>query len=147
MPTSGDESGLPVMLMERMQESLRSLVEKHQSIPPLVGVSILHDVSLGLRYLHGQDPPIVHRNLSPNNVLVSASLEAKITDLGGAKSIKIENSKTMSATPGTAVFMPPEALGDKPVYGPSLDVFSFGGVMLHVTTHKWPNPCNIMVKD
>ena len=66
---SGDESGLPVMLMERMQESLRSLVEKHQSIPPLVGVSILHDVSLGLRYLHaGQDPPIVHRDLSPNGI-------------------------------------------------------------------------------
>ena len=47
--------------------------------------------------------------------MVSASLEAKITDLGGAKSLKMENSKTMFATPGTAVFMPPEALGDRPV--------------------------------
>ena len=137
---SGDESGPPVMLMERMQESLRSLVEKHDNIPLLVKVSILHDASLGLRYLHCQDTPIVHRDLSPNNILVSPYLEAKITDLGVAKTMKMGNSKTMTATPGTAVFMPPEALGDRSVYGPSLDVFSFGGVMLHIATHQWPNP-------
>ena len=138
---SGDESGPPVMLMEKMQESLRSLVDKHKNIPLLVKVSILYDATLGLRYLHSQDPPIVHRDLSPNNILVSPFLEAKITDLGVAKTIKMgNNSKTMSATPGTAVFMPPEALGDRPLYGPSLDVFSFGGVMLHITTHEWPNP-------
>jgi len=139
---TGDEFGPPVMIMEKMQESLTSLVEKHENIPLLVKVSILHDASLGLRYLHGQDPPIVHRDLSPNNILVSPYLEAKITDLGVAKTIKMGNSKTMSATPGTAVFMPPEALGDKPVYDPSLDVFSFGGVMLHITTHQWPNPAS-----
>ena len=145
---SSDESGLPVMVMEKMQESITSLVDKHDNIPLLVKLSILYDVSLGLRYLHGHNPPIVHRDLSPNNILVTPRLEAKITDLGVAKAITMgSNSKTMTKTPGTAVFMPPEALDDKPVYGPTLDVFSFGGVILHITSRQWPTPKGIKQID
>ena len=138
---SSDETGLPVMVMEKMQESVTSMVEKYDNIPLMVKLSVLHDVSLGLRYLHGHSPSIVHRDLSPNNILVSCHLEsAKITDLGVAKVMKTGNSKTLTKTPGTGVFMPPEALDDKPVYGPPLDVFSFGGVILHVTSRQWPTP-------
>jgi len=36
--------------------------------------------------------------------------------------------------------MPPEALDDKPIYGPPLDAFSFGGVILHITSRQWPTP-------
>ena len=138
---SSDESLLPVMVMEKMQESVTSLVDKHDDIPLLVKLSILHDVSLGLRYLHGHNPPIIHRDLSPNNILVTSHLEAKITDLGVAKAMTMgPTSKTLTITPGTGVFMPPEALDDKPVYGPPLDVFSFGGVILHITSRQWPTP-------
>ncbi|XP_065905475.1 uncharacterized protein [Dysidea avara] len=134
---SSDESVLPVMVMEKMQESVTSLVDKHDNIPLLVKLSILHDVSLGLRYLHGHNPPTVHRDLSPNNILVTPHLEAKITDLGVAKTIKRGISNN---TLGTPPFLPPEALDNEPVYGPPLDVFSFGGVILHVTSRQWPTP-------
>ena len=67
-------------------------------------------------------------------------LEAKITDLGVAKVVRSDNQKTMTKLPGTPDFMPPEALSKKPVYGPSLDVFSYGGVILNVTTQLWPEP-------
>jgi len=137
---SSDESSLPVMVMEKMQESVTSLVEKRDNIPFLLKLSILHDVSLGLRYLHSHSPPIVHRDLSPNNILVTSHLEAKITDLGMAKVMAIGPNCKMTKTPGTAVFMPPEALDDKPAYGPPLDVFSFGGVVLYITTQQWPIP-------
>ena len=36
--------------------------------------------------------------------------------------------------------MPPEALDIKPLYGPPLDIFSFGGVVLHLTSKQWPIP-------
>ena len=133
-----DESVLPVMVMEKMQESVTSLVDKHHNIPLLVKLSILHDVSLGLQYLHGRNPPIVHKDLTPNNILVTPHLEAKIT--GVAKAMMTGNGKMMTKTPGTGVFMPPEALDDKPVYGPPLDVFSFGGVVLYITSRQWPTP-------
>ena len=46
---SSEISGLPVMLMEKMHESVTSLVEKYDDIPLLVKLSILHDASPGLR--------------------------------------------------------------------------------------------------
>ena len=138
---STDESGLPNMLLEKMHESVTSLIEKHDNIPLLVKLSILYDVSLGLRYLHDHNPVVIHRDLSPNNILVTSHLEAKITDLGVAKVMTTTGgTKTLTKTPGTSVFMPPEALDDKPVYGPPLDVFSFGGVILYVTSRQWPSP-------
>ena len=135
-----DQYRLPVMVMEKMQHSLRDLVEKYDNIPLNVKLSILDEVCLGLRYLHSRNPPIVHRDLTPNNILLSYRLEAKISDLGVAKVVRSDNQKTMTKLPGTPDFMPPEALSIRPVYGPSLDVFSYGGVILNVTTQLWPQP-------
>ena len=134
---------LPVMVMEKMQHSLRGLVEKYDNIPLNVKLSILDEVCLGLRYLHSRNPPIVHRDLTPNNILLGGHLETKITDVGIAKVVKLSNDqKTMTKQPGTLDFMPPEALTIRPVYEPSLDVFSYGGVILNVTTQLWPQPTN-----
>ena len=139
-PATVDQYRLPVMVMEKMQHSLRGLVENYENIPLNVKLSILNEVCLGLRYLHSRNPPIVHRDLTPNNILLSYHLEAKITDLGVAKVVRSDNQKTMTKLPGTPDFMPPEALSKRPVYGPSLDVFSFGGVILTVTSQLWPEP-------
>ena len=137
---SVDQYRIPVMVMEKMQHSLRGLVEKYDNIPLNVKLTILDEVCLGLMYLHSRNPPIVHRDLTPNNILLGVHLEAKITDLGVAKVVRSESQKSMTKLPGTPDFMPPEALSKKPEYGPSLDVFSYGGVILNVTTQLWPDP-------
>ena len=131
---------LPVMVMEMMADSLTSLVDKHEKIPVHIKFSIVHDVSLGLCYLHNNDPPIVHRDLSPNNVLLTAHHVAKISDLGVAKVIKADSRKTMTKAPGTVDFMPPETLTKRPEYGTPMDVFSFAGIVLHVFSQQWPTP-------
>ena len=131
---------LPVMVMEMMADSLTSLVDKHEKIPVHIKFSIVHDVSLGLCYLHNHDPPIVHRDLSPNNVLLTTHHVAKVSDLGVAKVIKADSRKTMTKAPGTVDFMPPESLADNPEYGPPMDVFSFAGIILHTFTQQWPRP-------
>ena len=131
---------LPVMVMEMMADSLTSFVDKHEKIPVHIKYSIVHDVSLGLCYLHNHDPPIVHCDLSPNNVLLTAHHVAKISDLGVAKVIKADSRKTMTKAPGTVDFMPPEALDDTPEYGPPMDVFSFAGIILHTFNKQWPSP-------
>ena len=131
---------LPVMVMEMMADSLTSFVDKHEKIPVHIKYSIVHDVSLGLCYLHNHDPPIVHRDLSPNNVLLTAHHVAKISDLGVAKVIKADSRKTMTKAPGTVDFMPPESLDDTPKYGPPMDVFSLAGIILHTFNQQWPSP-------
>ena len=146
----GGHSLLPVLVMERMQESLTSVVEKYPNIPMYVKLSMLLDVSRGLWYLHTHHPPIVHRDLSPNNVLLTRQFQhfvAKISDLGVAKVIQADSKKTKTRAPGTVDFMPPEALLETPEYGPSLDIFSYGGVILHVVNQEWPTPLHYVMTN
>ena len=124
--------------MEKMQHSLRNLVEKHESINWENKLSILYDVCCGLQYLHTRNPPIIHRDLTPNNILLCSHFRAKITDLGVAKVLHTADAKTLTQNPDTNNFMPPESLASKPVYGLPLDMFSFGGVVLYVCTQQWP---------
>ena len=143
----GGQSLLPILVMERMQESLTSVVEKYTNIPMYVKLSMLLDVSRGLWYLHVHQPPIIHRDLSPNNVLLTGQFVAKISDLGVAKVIRADSKKTKTRAPGTVDFMPPEALLETPEYGPPLDVFSYGGLILHVVNQEWPSPLHYVIID
>ena len=62
---------------------------------------------------------------------------AKITDLGNSRIVKLQPgqlAQTLSRLPGTLVYMPPEALTAASRYGPSLDVFSFGHLVLFTLT-------------
>ena len=131
---------LPVMVMEMLANSLTSFVKDYREIPIHIKISIIHDVAVGLCYLHNHDPSIVHRDLSPNNILLTAHHMAKISDLGVAKVIKADSKKTMTKVPGTADFMPPEANTPSPKYGTEMDVFSFAGIILHTFNQCWPTP-------
>ena len=138
-----DRHNLPIIVMEKMQYSLKCFVKKYanHNIPLSVKLSILNEACLGLRYLHTRTPPIVHRDLTPNNILLSCFLEAKITDLGVAKVMQDTGSvQTMTKAPGTLPFMPPECLGNRPKYGLPMDIFSLGGVILFIATQQWPDP-------
>ena len=140
------QSDLPVMVMEMMDRSLAKFITNtdiKRSIKLIDKYSILHDVTLGLSFLHAQNPPVIHRDLSPNNILLTHKGVAKIGDLGVARAIQaggkaIKKKVALTKAPGTAHFMPPEALNDDPEYDSSLDVFSFGGVVLFVMTEQWP---------
>ena len=54
--------------------------------------------------------------------------------------MQTDSKMTMTKIPGTPDFMPPEALSKRPVYGPQLDIFSYGGVALNVITQQWTEP-------
>ena len=140
---------MPSLVMERLHCSLTSLLEQNSFLPMPTKLSIISDVALGLRYLHTRTPPIIHRDLSSNNVLISKGMEGKIGDLGTARLVDPRRQSRMSKAPGTVDFMPPEALaaGDNMKYGRELDVFSFGCVMLHALSHQWPTPSEPVVTD
>ena len=142
----------PVMIMELMDESLTAYAEK-PNISFKRRMSILHDVAEGLSYLHSRNPPVIHRDLSPNNILLKhlpLLPVAKIADLGVAKVINVDDKgskRYQTKVPGTMDFMPPETFTDKPQYDVSLDVFSYGGIMLHTVNGKWPKPTALTKYD
>ena len=77
-----DGAQTPVLVMEFLPTNLTSCIERYGVFPDEINYSILHDVALGLLYLHNQTPSIVHRDLSANNVLLTPNMTAKISDLG-----------------------------------------------------------------
>ena len=138
-----EESEIPILVMEFLQTTLARCIDTHGVLPEEVSYSILHDVALGLYHLHSQTPPIVHRDLSANNVLLTSNMTAKISDLGVAKILNMTplQLSRMTRAPGTLAYMPPEALSEEPRYDTRIDEFSYGVLMIHILCGRWPMPC------
>jgi serine/threonine protein kinase len=145
----GSPSKLPSLIMERMETSLHSLLESGTKLPLSLKRSFLIDVAKGLYYLHSRSPPIIHRDLTATNVLLNSSLVAKIADLGVARIVNLDQLKAIILTraPGNVIYMPPEALAKVAEYDTSLDVFSFGNIVLFTLTQKFPEVDTATITD
>ena len=132
----------PILVMEFLPTNLTSCIEQYGILPKEISYSILHDVALGLCYLHSQTPPIIHRDLSSNNVLLTPNMTANISDLGVARILSLtpHRVRCMTQTPGTPAYMPPEVMVTNPKYDTSVDEFSYGIMMIHMFSGKWPEP-------
>ena len=137
-----DDALVPILVMEYLPTDLTSCMKKYGVLSKEANYSILHDVSLGLNYLHNQTPPIIHRDLSSNNVLLTSGLTAKISDLGVARILNLTPQQVshMTRAPGTPAYMPPEVMMPSPKYDASIDAFSFGILIIHVFCGEWPEP-------
>eukprot|EP00731_Ephydatia_muelleri_P005273 Em0002g1449a len=119
-----------VMVIEHVYTDLNQCLRAHPNLDSSVKLSVLFDVSCGLLYLHTRDPPVVHRNLTASNVVLSSDLTAKLADLRMSKVFDLETQ--VSRLPEGLVYMPPEALSRPPTCDVKLDVFSFGVLCLYV---------------
>ena len=132
----------PILVMEFLHTNLTSCIDRYGILPKEISYSILHDVALGLCYLHSQTPPIIHRDLSSNNVLLASNMTAKISDLGVARILNLTPLQVsrMTETPGTPAYMPPEVMIANPKYDTSIDEFSYGILMIYMFSGRWPEP-------
>ena len=138
-------TGLPILLMEMMDDSLTHFLELSEArLSYHVQVNINYDIAKALSFLHTNQ--IVHRDLSSNNVLlIGAGVRAKVTDFGMSKLTSINPHKTrLTACPGTPAYMSPEALLDPPIYTEKLDCFQAGVLMVQIITRKFPDPGDAM---
>ena len=133
---------IPILVMEFLPTNLKDCINERGILPQRISYSILHDVALALCYLHSQEPPIIHRDLSANNVLLTDNMKAKISDLGMARIVHLNplQVSSMTETPGTPIYMPPEVMVANPTYDTSIDEFSYGILIIHVFTGRWPEP-------
>ena len=103
------------------------------SVPRELGLHIIADVCRALAYAHsktdGQRPlGIVHRDVSPHNVLLSEQGEVKLTDFGIAKAMNKREQTGTGVVKGKVAFMSPEQAMGKPIDQRS-DLFSLGTVL------------------
>ena len=138
------------LVMECLHTDLaKFLLDCTGEIPLSIKLSILLDVSYGLLYFHTHTPPIIHRDLSANNVLLTTDLRAKIADLGVAKLLDRQTQAAIAQTkaPGSQDYMSPEALQEIPVYNYKLDIFSFGHLTLYVAGQEFPVVHDLSARD
>ena len=132
-------NSFPVIVTEKIQCSLRSLMDSDDGISKVNLLSVFGDVALGLWYLHVQSPPIVHGGIVPENVLLQFSScghcsrlqlqVAKITNVGMAKVMELDHSHGGEQKSACLPFISLEARNDNPLYKPSCDVFAFGSLI------------------
>ena len=167
------DSRLPALIMERMMTSLHDLLDPQTNPTPPLHItppkpffplylkrSILNDVASGLAFLHEQSPPVIHRDLSARNILLNPGMVAKIADLGMARIVRhIKTAAIMTKAPGANIYMPPEALENKPgdekeavkdrdkqsKYDASIDIFSFGVVTIFILSQTFP--CDLLAPN
>ncbi|KAJ0395701.1 hypothetical protein P43SY_005131 [Pythium insidiosum] len=91
-------------------------------------------VAHALTYLHSLQPTVLHRDLKSKNVLLTETLDAKLTDFGASRE---QADHTMTAGVGSSLWMAPEVmLGER--YDAKADVFSFGVLLSELDTHELP---------
>ena len=144
-------SPLPVLVMERLHSTLALAIDRYGVLPNQICYDVLCDVTLGLRYLHEHSPPIIHRDLSANNVLLTPHMSGKISDLGVAKILNLTPAEISqlvhTKAPGTPCYMPPEALTTRPKYDIKIDIYSIGVMAIHVFCGEWPFPTDAFQPD
>lgn len=144
----GEEQGLHFIVMEyvdgpnvrRLAHMLRRL---GRLIEPRVAAAICARAAEGLDHAHrlvgpdGAPLHMVHRDVSPENILVSKSGNVKLVDFGIAKAMSASPLTTGSETKGKFAYMSPEQVRGQPVDGRS-DQFSLGVVLYVLATGVAP---------
>ncbi|XP_054335784.1 serine/threonine-protein kinase Nek10 isoform X13 [Pongo pygmaeus] len=115
-------------------EHFSSLKEKHHHFTEERLWKIFIQLCLALRYLH-KEKRIVHRDLTPNNIMLGDKDKVTVTDFGLAKQ-KQENSKLTSVV-GTILYSCPEVLKSEP-YGEKADVWAVGCILYQMATLNPP---------
>ena len=88
-------------------------------------------------YLHRQDPPILHRDIKPQNIKITPDGRAVLVDFGIAKVITADGRTYTGAQAATPGFSPPEQYGGVGTT-PRSDVYSLGATLYAVLTGEYP---------
>jgi len=100
----------------------------------------LHDVTAGLAYLHEQNPPIIHQDIKPDNILRDTFGNFQITDFGISTKVRSTLRKSVSTVTsgGTLAYMPPERFGKENMPIKASDIWAVGATVYEMLTGNMP---------
>jgi serine/threonine-protein kinase len=114
------------IVMEYVQgESLADILARERTLPEVMALDLLTQAATGLQAIH--DRGLVHRDIKPGNLMITADGLVKVTDFGIAKAASAVPLTRTGMVVGTAQYVSPEQAQGHDV-GPTSDVYSLGVV-------------------
>jgi serine/threonine protein kinase len=146
----GDDEGQTFFVMEFVDgESLGSVLKRESKLKPEQAAKIIYQTALGLSTAH--DRGVIHRDIKPGNLMLTARGSVKIADFGIALTTQ-DFSKKLTSTGefvGTPGYLSPEVCLGKPVDQRS-DIFSLGIVLFECLAGRMPftdeSPLGLMLE-
>lgn len=120
---------------QNLEQTIKRAAKKELPIPVGFAARVVRDTALGLYYAHsftdptGQPMGVVHRDVSPKNVMITWTGQVKVIDFGIAKARGRLNRTQIGIVKGTSGYMSPEQVKNEPLDGRT-DLFA-AAVMLH----------------
>src|SRR3954453_1605601 len=115
--------------------TLKELLRDSGRFPPATALEIMAGVLDGLAAAHASG--IVHRDVKPENVLVTADGRVKVADFGLARALSAAGHTRTGLLIGTVAYVPPEQVTGGPT-GPAGDVYSAGVMLFELLTGRPP---------
>ena len=152
-----EEKGRHYIAMEyisgrTLTELAKRAIQVTKSIPVDVGVFIAAEIASALAYMYdgsgglGEPFRVVHRDISPTNVLIGSTGQVKLIDFGIARQ-GLAVIQESGARPGKVTYMSPEQVRGAPIDGRS-DIFCLGTILYEITLGRrlWRGPREVAVK-
>ncbi|MCL4378562.1 MAG: protein kinase [Actinobacteria bacterium] len=132
---SGEFNNLYFIAMEYVEgTSLKEIIEKRGAMPPRLIANYAIQICNALEIAH--DNNLIHRDIKPQNIIVTPEGRIKVTDFGIAKNLAEDATKTINIL-GTAFYISPEQAQGK-VLDWRTDIYSLGIVMYEMLTSDVP---------
>jgi tRNA A-37 threonylcarbamoyl transferase component Bud32 len=116
-------------------QDLRQFVLQNGPLPEEQALDWASEIAALLAYLHGLATPVIHRDLTPENIVIDKSNSLKLIDFGASNLL-------IGTATGTVVgkqsYIPPEQLRGKAVI--QSDIYAFGGTLYFLLTGEDPRP-------
>jgi eukaryotic-like serine/threonine-protein kinase len=133
---SGEEDGLPYIVMERVDgRSLAEELGRRRRLPPAEVAELGRQAALGLAHAHAAG--LVHRDVKPQNLLLDRDGTLKVADFGIARGGAGATLTQAGTLLGTAAYMAPEARRGDAATAAS-DLWSLGAVLYELLTGRPP---------
>ncbi len=132
---AGDGSA-PYIVLEYVEgETLKDIIRREGPLEIPQAIAYAIEIARALGAAHERQ--IVHRDVKPQNVMISSEGSAKITDFGIARSLTEEGLTMAGRVLGTTDYVAPEQALGQPVTGQS-DLYSLGVVLYEMLTGRVP---------
>ncbi|HKH76824.1 MAG TPA: Stk1 family PASTA domain-containing Ser/Thr kinase, partial [Rubrobacteraceae bacterium] len=131
-----DENGTYYIAMEYLPGgTLKDRILKRGALPPKTAAAVTLQIAEALSVAHRAG--VVHRDIKPHNVLITASGDVKVADFGIARAATSSTMTRTGSILGTAHYISPEQAMGEPV-GPQSDLYSLGIVLYEMLTGELP---------